>query len=231
MCGRYVATTPAEKIKQLFQTENPLPNLQPTWNMAPTRSAAVVRRHPQTGARHLDALRWGLIPHWTRDAKAIRQPINARSETAGTSPYFRDALRARRCIAPADAFYEWKAEGKAKQPYAIARADGQPMAFAALWEGWRSPEGEVIRSYTLLTTTANDQLCHLHERMTVVLEAADWPLWLGEADGDPLALLRPSPAEFRIWPVGTAVNNVRNDGAALLEPMAETSAEPAPNPA
>lgn len=226
MCGRYVQSTTPDELARMFATVNPLPNLQPTWNMAPTRTGPVVRRHPQTGERHLDGLRWGLIPHWTRDAKAIRQPINARSETAATSPYFRDALRDRRCLVPADAFYEWKAEGQGaqtgkgarKQPYAIARANGQVMAFAGLWEGWRSPAGEAVRTYTLMTTEANDQLRPLHERMTVVLEPEDWPVWLGETDGDFASLLRPSKAGFRVWPVGPAVSNVRNEGIELLNP-------------
>lgn len=245
MCGRYVASTPPQELARIFGTINAVPNLEPTWNMAPTRMGPVVRRHPQTGTRHLDALRWGLIPHWAKDPKAIRQPINARSETAATSPMFRDALRARRCLVPADAFYEWAAEDEgegtgsrpAKQPWAIARADGKPMAFAGLWEGWRAPDGEAIRTYTLLTTEANAQLRPLHERMTVVLEEADWPLWLGEtedadgaardgttedpSDGTPAwaRLLRPSAAEFRVWRVGPAVNSVRNDGEALLQPL------------
>lgn len=228
MCGRYVQATPPDELARLFGTTNPLPNLKPTWNMAPTRTGPVVRRHPQTGKRHLDGLRWGLIPHWTRDAKSIRQPINARSETAATSPYFRDALRDRRCLVPADAFYEWrvaedgpgKQGGKAskKQPYAIARADGQVMAFAGLWEGWRSPDGEAVRTYTLLTTEANDQLRPLHDRMTVVLEPEDWATWLGETEGDYHTLLRPSRTQFRVWPVGPAVSNVRNEGAELLNP-------------
>lgn len=222
MCGRYVQETAPDELARVFGTANPLPNLAATWNMAPTRTGPVVRRHPDTGQRHLDGLRWGLIPHWTRDAKAIRQPINARSETAAGSPYFRDALRARRCLVPADAFYEWKAEGEgkgaSKQAYAIARADGQVMAFAGLWEGWRSPEGEAVRTYTLLTTEANEQLRPLHHRMTVVLEAEDWPLWLGEAEGDHLSLLRPSATRFRVWPVGPAVGSVRNDGKELLNP-------------
>ena len=120
---------------------------------------------------------------------------------------------------PADVFYEWQATEGGKQPYAIARADGQPMAFAWLWEGWRGADGAVVRSFTIVTTNANPVLRLLHERMPVILEAADWPVWLGETEGDTAALLRPSAAELRVWRVGTAVNNVRNDNAALLEPV------------
>ncbi|MCX7384862.1 MAG: SOS response-associated peptidase [Alphaproteobacteria bacterium] len=220
MCGRYAAFRSVEEIRRLFATTNPAPNFAPTWNMAPTRSAPVVRLHPQTGERHLDLLRWGLVPHWVTDLKATKQPINARSETAASTPMFRDALIRRRCLVPIDAFYEWQAVGTAKLPHAIARADGAPIVAAGLWEGWRSPDGEVVRSYTILTTSACMQLRHLHERMPVILEAEDWPAWLGETPGDPPAMLRPSEAGFRIWPVSTVVNNVRNDGPELLEKLA-----------
>ena len=229
MCGRYASFIPADRLHRLFRTVNPTPNVQPTWNMAPTRDAPVVRLHPETKQRHLDLLRWGLVPHWARDPKAVRQPINARAETLTTSPMFRDAAARRRCLVPADAFYEWQAVDGAKLPWAIARADGAPLVFAGLWEGWRGADGTVMRTFTIVTTQANATLRSLHERMPVILEEADWPLWLGEADGevpadaqgDAISLLRPSSAELRTWRVGTAVNNVRNDSAALLEPVAE----------
>jgi len=219
MCGRYAAFLPAEAIVALFRTEGPVPNWAPTWNMAPTRDAPVVRLHPETKARRLDLLRWGLLPHWAKDAKSVRQPINARSETLATAPMFRDAFQHRRCLVPADLFYEWQALNGAKLPWAIARADGQPMVFAGLWEGWRGSDGTVIRSFTIVTTNANEALRPLHERMPVVLEPADWSVWLGETDGDPSERMRPSGAAFRTWRVGTAVNNVRNDAPQLLEPV------------
>jgi putative SOS response-associated peptidase YedK len=220
MCGRYVVHRPVEEIRRIFETVNPPPNFAPTWNMAPTRLAPVVRRHPETGARHLDLLRWGLVPHWVKDLKATRQPINARAETAATTPMFRDALARRRCLVPIDAFYEWQAADGAKLPFAVARADGAMMVLAGLWEGWRGLDGEVIRSYTLLTTAACPVLRPLHERMPVILEPPDWPLWLGETGGDPAPLLRPSGAEFRLWCVSTKVNNVRHDGPELLDAVA-----------
>jgi len=219
MCGRYASFLPAEALRALFETVNATPNWEPTWNMAPTRNAPVVRLHPETRARHLDLLRWGLVPHWAKDPKAVRQPINARAETVATAPMFRDALVRRRCLVPADVFYEWQAAEGGKQPFAIARADGRPMVFAGLWEGWRGADGTVMRSFTIVTTNANPTLRPLHERMPVILEPADWPAWLGEVDADPLALLRPSEAGMRFCRVGTAVNNVRNDSAALLEPL------------
>lgn len=220
MCGRYAQYRDGDRLRKLFATVNPLPNIQPSWNVAPTGLAPVVRRHPETGARHLDLLRWGLVPHWTKSLADARSPINARSETAATAPMFRDALARRRCLVPIDAFYEWQATPSGKIPHAIAREDGEPIVAAGLWEGWRGPDGAVIRSFTILTTTACEALAHLHERMPVVLESVDFPRWLGEADGDPAALLPPSRAAFRVWPVGAAVGNVRNDGPELLQPVA-----------
>ena len=219
MCGRYAAILPADTLAALFKIAGPPPNWAPTWNMAPTRSAPVVRLHPETRARHLDLLRWGLVPHWVKSLKETRQPINARSETLAVTPMFRDAFARRRCLVPADAFYEWHVSDEGRQPWAIARTDGAPLVFGGVWEGWRAPDGEVIRSFTIATTAACPTLRPLHERMPVVLEEADWPLWLGEVPGDVVRLLRPSAAAFNTWMVSAAVNNVRNDSADLLEPV------------
>ena len=237
MCGRYAAILPADSIAALFQIEGPLPDWAGTWNMAPTQSAPVIRRHPETGDRHLGLLRWGLVPHWAKDLKATAQPINARGETVARAPMFRDAFARRRCLIPADAFYEWQTTATGnlppavkvrpvikvppviKLPWAIARADGAPLVFGGLWEGWRGPGGTIVRSFSIITTAANQALRHLHERMPVVVEEPDRALWLGEAPGDPRDLVRPSAAGFRTWRVGTAVNNVRNDSAALLDPV------------
>lgn len=227
MCGRFVASTTPAELRVVFGTAGDLPNLPPNWNVAPTQDAPVVRRHPETGERRLDALRWGLVPSWTRDLKAARKPMNARSETAATSGMFKAALASRRCIVPADAFYEWQATPAGKQPYAIARRDGTPMAFAGLWEGWRDPDGTVLRTFTVLTTTANDTMRPLHERMTVILEPRDWPVWLGEAPGNPLDLLRSAAEDvLHAWPVSRAVNSVRNNGAALLDRVDDPAAPP-----
>ena len=217
MCGRFASFLPAEALRAMFDTVNATPNWEPTWNMAPTRDAPLIRLHPETRARHLGLLRWGLVPHWAKDPKSVRQPINARAETLATSSMFRDALERRRCLVPADVFYEWQALDGAKLPFAVARADGDPMVFAGLWEGWRGGDGTVIRSFTIVTTSANAVLRPIHERMPVILERAAWPVWLGEEEGDPTAVLMPSSAELRVWRIGTAVNSVRNDNAALLE--------------
>lgn len=221
MCGRYASFLPPDLIARLFGTKNPLPNLKPTWNMAPTMDAPVVRRHPETGERHLDALTWGFIPAFTKSLKEARSPVNARSETVVSSGMFRTAFAKRRCIVPAAAFYEWQAGATGKTPYAIARADGDPLAFAGIWEGWRSPEGDILRTFAILTTTANAQMAVLHERMPVVLEPADWPCWLSEEPGDPASLLHPSSnGILRLWQVDKRVGNVRNDGPELLDPVA-----------
>ena len=126
MCGRYASFTPADRLHRLFRTVNPTPNLAPTWNMAPTRDAPVVRLHPETRQRHLDLLRWGLVPHWARAPSAVRQPINARAETLATSPMFRDAFARRRCLVPADAFYEWQVVPADRSPPADRAAGALP---------------------------------------------------------------------------------------------------------
>ena len=227
MCGRFASLLPPHAVQALFGAAGALPNVAPSWNVAPSQDAMVVRRHPDSGERRLDLLRWGLVPGWTKDLKAARKPINARSETAAGSGMFRAALAARRCLVPADAFYEWRAQADGKQPFAIARQDGQALAFAGLWEGWRSPDGETLRSFAILTTAANATMRPLHERMPVILEPQDWPAWLGEVPAEPEALLRPAADDvLRLWPVSRAVNAVRNNGPALLDRIDDPAAPP-----
>jgi len=220
MCGRYASFLPVEAVRNLFATVNTLVNAPPSWNIAPTQDALVVRLHPETGERHLDLLRWGLLPFWAKDPKTVRQPFNARAETLATAPMFRDAFARRRALIPADLFYEWQALPGGKQPLAIARADLRTMALGGLWEGWRGADGTVIRSFTIVTTAANDALRPIHERMPLILEPADWPAWLGETPDDAARMLRPATAELRIWKVAPLVNNVRNNDARLIEPVA-----------
>jgi putative SOS response-associated peptidase YedK len=217
MCGRYASFLPPDLIARLFGTRNPSPNLKPTWNMAPTMEAPVVRRHPESGERHLDVLTWGFVPSFAKSLKEARCPVNARAETVAGSGMFRNAFAKRRCLVPAAAFYEWQAGPGGKTPFAIARADGDPLAFAGIWEGWRSADGDILRTFAILTTTANAQMAVLHDRMPVILEQADWPGWLGETVVDPATLLRPSAeGVLRMWPVDKRVGNVRNDGPDLL---------------
>ena len=240
MCGRYASVLPPELIARMFGAVNAVPNAAPTWNIAPSQSAMVIRRRPETGERHLDLLRWGWVPHFTKGLKMARKPINARAETVARSGMFRGAFARRRALVPATAFYEWRTDAEAggKQPYAIARKDGQPMAFAGLWESWRLPNGEVLRTFAIVTTDANATMRQLHDRMPVILEPDDWPVWLGELAGDPSGLLRPAAeGVLRLWPVSRAVNSVRNNTPDLLDRIDDPAAPPpshappGPNPA
>jgi putative SOS response-associated peptidase YedK len=218
MCGRYGSFLPAEFLARLFATVNPPPNLAPTWNMAPTKDAPVVRLS-KDGQRHLDAVKWGLVPYFMKDLKKARKPINARSETVATSGMFREAFAKRRCLVPAAAYYEWLDGPNGKIPFAVARIDGDPVAFGGIWEAWKSPEDEWLTTFSTITTEANNQLSVIQDRMPVIIEKENWPLWLGEADGDPMSLLRAAPEDvLRVWPVDMKVGNVRNDGPELLEP-------------
>jgi putative SOS response-associated peptidase YedK len=220
MCGRYFLTRPPAALARLFRTVDPVPNHPARFNVAPTQASLVVRRNPETGARHLDALRWGLVPLWAKDVAIGSRMINARSESLAEKPAFRDAYARRRCLVPIDGFYEWaEVPGqKRKQPYAVAMESGAPMVLAGLWERWRAPDGEIIRTFTVVTCPATPRLLPLHDRMPVVLPSEAWALWLGEEEGDPASVLRPMDgAAFRVWPVSTRVNAVREDDAGLLE--------------
>jgi putative SOS response-associated peptidase YedK len=225
MCGRFVQKTPLGEIRVLFDTANPVPNMAPHYNAAPTQDLAVVRFNPQTRTRALDLLRWGLVPLWAKDLAFGPKCINARSETIATNKIFRDAFERRRCLVPADGFYEWqKLGGKTTQPYAIVPTEGGIFAFAGLWERWKSPaDGTIVRSFTIVTGLPNALCQPIHERMPVILPKAAWPLWLGEAEASPdalLALLRPYPGErMRAYPIGPRVGSVKNDEPGLLDPV------------
>jgi putative SOS response-associated peptidase YedK len=171
-------------------------------------------------------MRWGLLPYWAKDIKIGYSTFNARAEEIDTKSAFREAFRQRRCLVALDSFYEWKKTAAGKQPYAIGLAGGRIMAMAGLWETWRSPEGERIRSCTIVTTTPNE-LCALHNRMPVVLKPEAWPGWLGEEPADPAhlkALLAPYSADDMIcWPVSARVGSVKNNDPSLIEPIALAS--------
>ncbi len=230
MCGRFVQKTPLGDIQILFETTNPVPNAPPHYNAAPTQDLAVVRFNPQTRARSLDLLRWGLVPLWAKDLSFGPKCINARSETVATNNIFRDAFARRRCLVPADAFYEWRKTGAGKkQPYAIMPQEGDIFAFAGLWERWKNPaDGSIVRSFTIVTGKPNALCAPIHDRMPVILAREAWPLWFGETETSPaalLALLQPYPAErMRAYPIGPAVGNVRNDEPGLLDPTGEALA-------
>ncbi|HLJ62860.1 MAG TPA: SOS response-associated peptidase [Stellaceae bacterium] len=224
MCGRYLLTTPAEALRQLFDFIEQ-PNLGPRYNIAPTSVAPVIRqRREPKGERTLAPLRWGLVPVWAESVSLGAPLINARAETLTEKPAFRTAFRRRRCLVPADGFYEWKEEGgTTRQPYVISRIDSAPIAFAGLWERWMDKaKNQPLDSFTIITTSANDLLRPLHERMPVILAPESWARWLDpESEAAPLtALLVPAPNEgLRYAPVDRRVNSVRNDAPDLLRPV------------
>jgi putative SOS response-associated peptidase YedK len=221
MCGRAKLDGDVSELKIRFSIppEYPAPNFAPSYNVAPTDNLPIVRYDAQAGSRTLDLMRWGLIPYWAKDIKIGFSTINAMAETVDKKPVFREAFARRRCLVPVDNFYEWQKTGKETQPYAIALADRSIMALAGLWETWRAPAGETIRSFTIVTTEPNEQCARLHNRMPVVLDPASWPLWLGEEPARPAelkAMLVPYPAAGMIvWPVSKRVGNVKNNDPSL----------------
>jgi putative SOS response-associated peptidase YedK len=237
MCGRFVLTTPAEALRQAFGFIEQ-PNLAPRYNIAPTQDVPVIRqRKDPAGQRTLQMLRWGLVPSWAESLAGGAKMINARAETVMAKPAFHRAFARRRCLVPADGFYEWRPDDKAKQPYLITARDGAPLAFAGLWERWSPPaeesglpaeDGEADRrpfvdTFTIVTTAANAALTPLHHRMPVILAPSDHGRWLDPAAEPPalLALLKPAPdGLLRHVAVDRRVNNVRNDDADLLREQA-----------
>jgi putative SOS response-associated peptidase YedK len=221
MCGRFLLHAPVDTLQRAFGFAE-RPNLRPRYNVAPTQTVPVVRRsHRDGGGRELALARWGLIPSWAKDASIGNKLINARAETVAEKPAFRGAFRERRALVPADGFYEWRKRegGGPKQPLLIRRRDGEPFAFAGLWEHWRGPEGEV-ETCTILTTEANAALAPIHDRMPVILDPASYDRWLDPAQPRAEELLQPCPDEWlEAFPVSTRVNNVRNDVVELIAPM------------
>ena len=226
MCGRARLSSDVSEIKLAFSIppQRPTPNIPANWNAAPTEDLPVVRYDAKAKERSLEVMRWGLVPYWAKDVKIGYSTINAKAEGIDSRPAFREPFQRRRCLVPFDSFYEWKKLGKERQPYAIGRADRRLMAMAGLWDMWRSPAGETVRSFTIVTTAANPLLAPLHERMPVILDPDAWPIWLGEvaADSERLkVLLAPYPADrMVVWPVDKRVGNVKNKDAGLVEPVA-----------
>jgi putative SOS response-associated peptidase YedK len=222
MCGRVVQTSNPEAIRKLFGAVAPAPNAPPRYNGAPSQGLMVLRRNPDTGERTLEILRWGLIPHWVKDAKGGRKPINARAETITSSPMFNSAYAKRRCLLPIDGFFEWKAikSEKIKQPYAIAMKDRSPFALAGIWENWTKLDtGEEIRTFAVVTCDANSLVGQIHDRMPVIIAPEDYERWLG-TETDPRELMRPFDAKpMTMWPISTRVNSPHNDDEAILNPV------------
>jgi putative SOS response-associated peptidase YedK len=226
MCGRvWLPTDFSEiKIRMKFDDQFAAPNFAPSWNIAPTQQMLTTVLDPLTKTRRPVTMRWGLIPSWAKDEKIGVSLFNARADTISEKPTFRGAWKAgRRCLIVTDGFYEWRKKSD-KQPFAIARANNQLTVMAGLWEEWRSPAGETIKSCVVITTEANELIEPLHDRMPVILAEEDWPAWLGEvpaSDAELKALLKPFPADrMKLWPVDRAVGNWRNNGPQLIEPVA-----------
>jgi putative SOS response-associated peptidase YedK len=220
MCGRFTQERPASEFAEIFAAEPLTDDPGGRFNVAPTDPAAVIVE--KADRRAVVAYRWGLVPHWATSASRAARTINARAETVSTSPTFRDSFRRRRCIVPAGGFYEWRRDGGARLPFHVRGLGGAPLALAGLWAGWHDPEtDEVRRTFTIITTTPNERIAPLHDRMPVILAPDSWDRWLDPTLADPAelhGLLVPSdPALLDVYEVTQLVNSVRNDGPALVE--------------
>jgi len=223
MCGRYFLHSTADKLTSLFG-EMPMPLLEPRYNIAPTQPVPVVRQ-AASGKREMVLLRWGLIPSWSKGPDSRFSMINARVETVAQKPAYRNAFRYRRCLIPADGFFEWRAEGPNKQPYVLRPRDGRTLALAGLWEHWQDADGNEIESCTVLVRAANAQVRPVHERMPVVLAPQSYDLWLDIRSQKPqpletLLAVQQAP-DLEIYPVSRALNNPKSDSPALLEPLGD----------
>lgn len=219
MCGRMAITLPQDAMVQLFDAtpDNDLPQ-GPNYNVCPTNTLSVCVA--DGGARRLRAMRWGFIPHWYKKPNDGPLLINARSETIAEKPAFRAACRERRCLIAADGFYEWqRAAGQTPLPWYVTRADGAPMVFGGIWQAWER-EGQSLLTCAVVTTAANAAMGRIHDRLPVILEPADWPLWLGEAGKGAAALMTATGEETLAFVrVGTAVNSNRAQGPDLIVPL------------
>jgi putative SOS response-associated peptidase YedK len=223
MCGRYRLSRRKQLVEEYFDTADWQDDWSPRYNIAPTQPVPVIRQHPKEPVRQLSLMKWGLIPSWAPITSVAASMINARSETAATKPAFRDALKSRRCLISADGFYEWRRDGKTKQPFCFEVNEGQLFAFAGLWDRWKDPSGNWIKTCSILTTTPNAVTASVHDRMPVILDPDSYDLWLDpgmtkvEAVSD---LLKPCDAErMRCYPVSTRINRVANDDEECSAPV------------
>jgi putative SOS response-associated peptidase YedK len=223
MCGRYRLSRRKQLIEDHFDSVSDEPDWSVRYNIAPTQPVAVIRQHPKKPVRELSLVRWGLIPSWAKDPSGAARMINARSETADSKPAFRDALKSRRCMIPADGFYEWMRTGKMKQPYCFEVNEGELFAFAGIWDRWKGPSGDMIETCSILTTTPNAVTAPVHDRMPVILDPDSYDLWLDPGMTNVAAasdLLKPCDARLmRCFPVSTRVNHVANDDQECSAPV------------
>jgi putative SOS response-associated peptidase YedK len=228
MCGRYGRRADKQFIAEWMQAHDTNvfddSYFAPSYNVAPQSLQPVVRLSPDTGERELTIMRWGLVPFWSKDGKMAFNTINAKAETITTSPAYRGPMKRRRCLVPADWFYEWKnLDAKTKQPYAIAMKDRSLFAFAGLWDSWKDKTtGQTLETYTVITTDPNELTALIHTRMPVIIAPNDYKRWMepGEPAHLPVDLLRPYLAEeMAAWPVNARVGNIRNNDPALVDPV------------
>jgi putative SOS response-associated peptidase YedK len=228
MCGRYRLSRRKENIEEHFDSSGE-DDWIPRYNIAPTQPVPIIRQNPKEPRRELSLVRWGLIPAWAKDSSGAARMINTRSETAAATPAFRDAMTNRRCLIPADGFYEWQRTAKAKQPYCFEINGGELFAFAGLWDRWKHPSGQWVKSCSILTTTPNAVTSAVHDRMPVILNHADYDLWLdpGMTNAEAVSeMLKPyDPRTMRCYPVSTRVNHVANDDVACSTPVELTEAQ------
>ncbi len=221
MCGRFTLTVSARVLAKVFDAPE-IADIEPRYNIAPTQMVVIVRA-AEGGGREMNTVRWGLIPSWAKEAKIGARLINARGETAASKPSFRAAVKSRRCLIPADGFYEWMKTGAAKQPYLIRFTDHRLFAFAGLWERWRPADGEPIESCTIITTTPNDLVSEIHDRMPVILSPSSYTEWLAPNQPNPSRLeqlLIPFPPDdMEAFAVSTRVNKPVNDDAECIAPV------------
>ena len=221
MCGRFTLTTDLQEVAERFSVPPPATaDFQPRFNIAPSQSVIVIG---DGGQRLLQSMQWGLIPHWAKDPAIGNRMINARAETLAEKPSFCEALKKRRCLIPADGFYEWQKVGKVRQPMRIALKSRAPFGLAGLWDRWVSPENKEILTCTIITTAANELIREIHDRMPVILQREDEARWLDPALTDPvqlLPLLKPYPSELmEYYPVSRQVNSPRVDMPSNIEPL------------
>jgi putative SOS response-associated peptidase YedK len=223
MCGRYRLSRRKQLVEEYFDSVSDEPEWNPRYNVAPTQPVPVIRQNLTEPVRELSLMRWGLIPPWSKDPSVSARMINARSETAATKPAFSDALKLRRCLIPADGFYEWSRTGKAKQPYCFEVNEGELFSFAGIWDRWKDPSGSWLKTCSILTTTPNAVTSVVHDRMPVILPKDDYDVWLDSGMQNVTAIsemLKPyDVSQMRCYSVSTRVNSVVNDDEECSRPV------------
>ncbi len=218
MCGRYaLKATPAELVSRFGLDE--CADFEMRYNIPPGTDIPVIRQSPE-GKRVVHLLRWGLVPHWSKDPGIGAKLNNARGESAAEKPSFRDAFKRRRCLIPANGFFEWKTDGKIKQPYYISLKSDKPMAMGGLWESWKTPEGGILRTVCIVTTSPNAVMEPIHDRMPVIVAPENWQSWLSGMPEKVAGLVAPyQDDELQAWPVSRRVSKSQDDDAGLIEPI------------